>query len=442
MKPTATWIVLATLAAAVFAGASAHAEKFASVLSTPIGITLQPTGPGQGFGMETNASGGFLPAHRTAYGDERGRTLYTYAKDEPGKSVCSGDCTTSFPPALARADAKPFGDWSVIKRDDGTRQWALKGKPLYTYVEDKVHGAVGGYLASGGRGARPTTGGKPVPPDWSPAYYDLEAEIQLPRGINIADLADGNGRSLVDANGMTIYAYDGDVNKDKPSCAAPCANPWKPLASPQISFPVGDFTFVVRNDGIKQWAYKGAPLYTFEGDRAASYAHGIGVDKRWRAAVVSHYYTPPGVRMVRTPGRGNVWATPQGLTLYRHDAVAYHTGGGHSFRRGVLLRPAVGRQIGVRNCDERCQKVWRPFLAPANAVPSGYWETIERPEGTKQWAYKGFAMWTYTGDKKPGDMTGNDIYDMAISHDPTKKVDIGTPQVGAPALYWIISEPY
>ncbi len=51
-------------------------------------------------------------------------------------------------------------------------------------------------------------------------------------------------------------------------------------------------------------------------------------------------------------------------------------------------------------------------------------------------------MWTYAGKKKPGDMNGNDIYDMAITRDPNKKADIATPQVGAPALHWVISEPY
>ncbi|MGE0661043.1 MAG: hypothetical protein AB7F36_16095, partial [Reyranellaceae bacterium] len=28
------------------------------------------------------------------------------------------------------------GDWSVVTRDDGAKQWAYKGKPLYTWVKD------------------------------------------------------------------------------------------------------------------------------------------------------------------------------------------------------------------------------------------------------------------------------------------------------------------
>lgn len=69
-------------------------------------------------------------------------TLYTFDKDEPGsgKSVCNGPCATLWPPATAAADAKPEGDLTIITRDDGSRQWAYKGKPVYTYASDKKAG--------------------------------------------------------------------------------------------------------------------------------------------------------------------------------------------------------------------------------------------------------------------------------------------------------------
>ena len=35
-------------------------------------------------------------------------------------------------PALA--SAKPFGAWSVIIRADGAKQWAIKGRPLYSFI--------------------------------------------------------------------------------------------------------------------------------------------------------------------------------------------------------------------------------------------------------------------------------------------------------------------
>lgn len=67
-----------------------------------------------------------------------GMTLYTFDKDtaDAGKSVCNGPCATNWPPLMAGADAKPGGAWTIITRDDGSRQWALKGKPVYYWIKD------------------------------------------------------------------------------------------------------------------------------------------------------------------------------------------------------------------------------------------------------------------------------------------------------------------
>lgn len=69
-------------------------------------------------------------------------TLYTFDKDvaASGKSVCNGPCATAWPPLMAAADAKDAGDWTVITRDDGARQWSFKGKPLYFWVKDTKPG--------------------------------------------------------------------------------------------------------------------------------------------------------------------------------------------------------------------------------------------------------------------------------------------------------------
>lgn len=71
-----------------------------------------------------------------------GMTLYTFDKDAAGsgKSVCNGPCATNWPPLTAAAGATASGDWSVVTRDDGSRQWAYKGKPLYFWVKDQKPG--------------------------------------------------------------------------------------------------------------------------------------------------------------------------------------------------------------------------------------------------------------------------------------------------------------
>ena len=71
-----------------------------------------------------------------------GMTLYTFDRDNAGdgKSVCNGPCAGNWPPVMAAADAKPEGDYGIVTRDDGARQWAYKGKPLYLWVKDQKPG--------------------------------------------------------------------------------------------------------------------------------------------------------------------------------------------------------------------------------------------------------------------------------------------------------------
>lgn len=76
--------------------------------------------------------------------DAKGMTLYTFDKDTAGKSACNGECATAWPPLLADANAAPAGDYTVITRDDGSKQWAYQGKPLYTWVKDTKPGDITG----------------------------------------------------------------------------------------------------------------------------------------------------------------------------------------------------------------------------------------------------------------------------------------------------------
>lgn len=79
-----------------------------------------------------------------AYVDAKGMTLYTFDKDSAGKSACNGPCAVNWPPLMATADAKASGDWTVVARDDGSKMWAYKGKPLYTFKNDTKAGDTNG----------------------------------------------------------------------------------------------------------------------------------------------------------------------------------------------------------------------------------------------------------------------------------------------------------
>jgi predicted lipoprotein with Yx(FWY)xxD motif len=76
--------------------------------------------------------------------DGAGMTLYTFDRDSSGTSNCNGVCSNTWPPFNAPADAKPAGDWTVLTRKDGGRQWAYKSKPLYTFYHDENPGDVKG----------------------------------------------------------------------------------------------------------------------------------------------------------------------------------------------------------------------------------------------------------------------------------------------------------
>jgi predicted lipoprotein with Yx(FWY)xxD motif len=72
--------------------------------------------------------------------DSKGMTLYTFDRDAAGKSNCNGQCAVNWPPLKADGTSQPSGNWSVVTRDDGSKQWAFNGKPLYTWVKDQKPG--------------------------------------------------------------------------------------------------------------------------------------------------------------------------------------------------------------------------------------------------------------------------------------------------------------
>jgi predicted lipoprotein with Yx(FWY)xxD motif len=73
-----------------------------------------------------------------------GRTLYTFDKDQSGKSNCNGACIAAWPAFTVANAALAGGNFSIITRDDGVAQWAFKGKPLYFFAGDAKSGDANG----------------------------------------------------------------------------------------------------------------------------------------------------------------------------------------------------------------------------------------------------------------------------------------------------------
>jgi predicted lipoprotein with Yx(FWY)xxD motif len=78
--------------------------------------------------------------------DNNGMTLYTFDRDTSGdKSTCEGKCTERWKPLTATNDAEAKGDFTVIVRNDGSKMWAYRYRPLYTSQSDQAPGDVYGF---------------------------------------------------------------------------------------------------------------------------------------------------------------------------------------------------------------------------------------------------------------------------------------------------------
>jgi predicted lipoprotein with Yx(FWY)xxD motif len=105
---------------------AAHSLLVAVLLTASAAATAQP-----------------IPALSSADGtltNPAGRTLYFFDRDAGGKSACNGPCAANWPPLLVVGDGRPTGDWTIIVREDGGKQWVFKGKPLYTCAKDTKTG--------------------------------------------------------------------------------------------------------------------------------------------------------------------------------------------------------------------------------------------------------------------------------------------------------------
>ena len=99
------------------------------------------------------ASGTVVSAASTKLGKalvtSSGRTLYLFAKDRNGRSACTGQCASFWPPLLT--SAKPRAGSGIkasllgtTKRSNGRLQVTYDHHPLYTFVKDKAKGQTNG----------------------------------------------------------------------------------------------------------------------------------------------------------------------------------------------------------------------------------------------------------------------------------------------------------
>ena len=77
----------------------------------------------------------------TILGDGRGQAVYLFDKEQSSRSECYGDCARAWPPVLT--NGRPVAGRGARKRllgttrrRNGKRQVTYRGRPLYFYVDD------------------------------------------------------------------------------------------------------------------------------------------------------------------------------------------------------------------------------------------------------------------------------------------------------------------
>jgi predicted lipoprotein with Yx(FWY)xxD motif len=69
---------------------------------------------------------------------------------------------------------------------------------------------------------------------------------------------------------------------------------------------------------------------------------------------------------------------------------------------------------GTPSCYGACAKAWPPVLTagapqPGNGASASMLGTVKRKDGNMQVTYAGHPLYTFLGDKKPGEANGNDV---------------------------------
>ena len=78
-------------------------------------------------------------------------------------------------------------------------------------------------------------------------------------------------------------------------------------------------------------------------------------------------------------------------------------------RRGMTLYTFERDRPGISTCYRACEKLWPPLIAGLDDVAQGEFDIHERMNGTRQWTWRGQPLYLWPSDKRPGDVTGDNV---------------------------------
>lgn len=344
-----------------------------------------------------------------------GWSLYLNRNDEPGFSTCTDiACVNDWPPFLALDNDAATYPFTIIERNDGSRQWALRDLPLYFHRADAGPGRDTGNLVNQWRIAQfaptQTTQHEVI---GTTSTLLSAAGIALTGQPLLADSYDIFTTTVINKHGFSLYTQQGSEDPTT-SCNRECLDTWKPLLADTDETATAPYSLIVREVGdgirVRQWAYDGQPLYFYEGDSQPGDQFGASIEgwtsvlsKPWKTNAQGELVASGVVDIVRVDNRGEytVSIAKDGFALYTFDEDLY---------------------FESSRCDsDNCLNQWLPLIAHTSNTTNGEFTTIERDSGLKQWAYNGKPIYLSATDRQAGDKTLQDnwlIIDL-INNPPT-----------------------
>ncbi|MGW0394493.1 SCO0930 family lipoprotein [Streptomyces sp. NPDC003042] len=272
----------------------------------------------------------------------------------------------------------------------------------------------GGATAGSGDTTKPAGAASVQPPAADPAadpYASAAGSTGAgPAGqLTIADTGQ-LGPVLTDSAGFTLYRFDKDTAKPPTStCDGDCAKAWPVVAAGDVTAAAGMdpavLGEVVRKDGGKQLTVAGWPAYRFAKDTKAGDLNGQGVGGTWFALA------PDGKKAAKAaaPAAPAPGTAQGGLTVAKDPELGDHIVDG----KGMTVyrfKPDTAWPM-VSKCTGDCLAKW-PVVAPADKaeeITDRNYLVLDRPDGMKQQTVDCWPVYTFTGDKKPGDTNGQGV---------------------------------
>lgn len=361
----------------------------------------------------------------TVVSDNVGNPYYYRADpDAPCDAACMEDRSPVAPPE----GVELVGQWSVVDAG-GDQQLAFRGRPLYTYggepepVNKQVGEDRGANRLPPPEGLDPDNGWEVLRtvPDW----------VELPLGFATKESVVAQGQILVTQEERPLYSFSGS---DEQALQLPRS--WIPFTAGLLDIPRGRFTIAERSDGLLVWEFDGEPLFTYNGDIEIGDLNGQNVNPAVEPAVLNQYFVPEGIVVAADQRRGGrLVDASTGHTLYARDRHFYSDYSYYS-RGAGRGSPDTGRVLGVSTCDAACETEWAPLIAPADAKGGGNWTLMDRPDGQQQWAYRGYALYSYRNEE-PGQTLGQERWTLTFDDGTRGEVneDFGL------ALWWRLAVP-